>query len=132
MNGNKLNWVHTEGNKFDSLPELPAVYLIVVITINNQYLVLYTGQTINIKDRAKQHWSESESNKGLKTIIKRYIGSVSLFYYLDNKSLLDGHERYLFDCFDPQLQEKAPNVEPIEMKLPNNIVKGKLNKRYFE
>ena len=45
---------------------------------------------------------------------------------------MDGHEKYLFDRFEPQLQERAPDVEPIEIELPNKVVKGKLNKRYFE
>ena len=133
MNGNnKLNWIHINEGQFDTLHEAPAVYLIVVITINNKYLVLYTGQTENIKDRTKQHWSESERNKKLKNIIKKYRTSVSLFYYQDDKTLLDSHERYLFNRFEPQLQEKAPVVEPVEIDLPDNVIKGKLNKRYFE
>lgn len=132
VDNNKLNWIHVEERKFDTLPEAPAIYLIVVDTINNNYLVIYSGQTENIRDRAKQHWSESEQNKKLKNIIKKYRTSVSLFYYQDDKSLMDGHEKYLFDRFEPQLQEKAPDVETIEIELPNNVVKGKLNKRYFE
>ena len=132
VDNNKLNWIHVEERKLDTLPESSAIYLIVAITINNNYLVLYTGQTDSIKDRTKQHWSESEPNKELKNIIKKYRNSISLFYHLDDKSLLNGHERYLFDHFEPQLQERAPDVEPIEIELPNNVVKGKLNKRYFE
>lgn len=129
---NKLNWIHVDESKLDTLPESSAVYLVVVDTINNNYLVIYSGQAENIKERAKQHWSESEPNKKLKNIIKKFRASVSLFYYQDEKTLLDGHERYLFNRFEPQLQENAPDVEPIEINLPDNVIKGKLNKRYFE
>ena len=130
-NTNSLSWIRVEEKDFDSLPEESAVYLIVVDTINNNYLVIYTGATINIKDRAKQHWLESEPNKELKNLIKNYRSAVSLLYALDAKDIIENHERFLFERFEPQLKHKTNSAEPIEINIPDNVVKGKLNRKYF-
>ena len=127
----RIDWIHIEEKDFDSLPEKPAIYLVVVDTINNNYLVIYTGATINIKDRAKQHWLESEQNKELKNLIKNYRSAVSLFYAFDDKELIDKHERFLFERFEPQLKHKTNSVNPIEINVPEHVVKGRLNKKYF-
>lgn len=127
-----MDWKHLNEASFASLPESGAIYLIVAKTTNDDYVVIYTGQTNNIKRRAKEHWSESEQNTKLKNIISKHRSAISMFYALDHGNALDGHERYLFDYYNPQAQTNAPDKEPKPVTLPALAKKGRINEKYFK
>lgn len=127
-----MDWKHSTRESFSSLPESDAVYLIVAKTTNDEYVVIYTGQTNNIKRRTAEHWGEGEQNLKLKNIIERYGSSISLFYALDHGNALDGHERYLFDFYNPQAQTNAPDVHSQAITLPPIAKKGRINEKYFK
>lgn len=113
------------------MPETDAVYLIVANSKIGK-IVLYTGQTDNIKRRAKEHWSDNEKNEMIKNFIYKYKSAVSLFYYLDHGNALNGHERFLFNYFEPQAQSRAPEVDEKPINLPPNVKKGKFKEEYFK
>lgn len=125
-------WIHAEISDFDNLPETPAIYLVVADTITNQYLVLYVGDADNIKEKLQRHHLRSKSKTQLTSFITNYQGAVSIFYFEDDKSLIGGHKKYLINRFQPQLQDDVPNTAPINIKIPKKVIKGKLNRRYFE
>ncbi len=127
----KNNWIEVAEKDFDDLPETDAVYLI-VIRNNDEKIVFYTGQTININRRAKEHWSENEENGMIKNIISNYKERISLYYYLDHGNALDGHERFLFNHFEPQAQSRAPEIDEKPISLPPNVIKAKLKSKCFE
>lgn len=126
------NWIKVKESEFDDLPDTDAVYLIVGHTDKNNNIVFYTGQTNNIRIRAKQHWGNSEENTMIKNVIAKYRGAISLYYHLDHGNALDGHEKYLYEYFKPQAQKRAPEVEPKEIELPSNVSRGYINNKCFE
>ena len=126
-----MTWTKVYEKAFDNLPESDAVYVIGTYTNGKHYVAIYTGQTNNIKRRSKEHWSDDEDNEKLKNIISNYRGSVSLFYSLDDKNALNGHERFLFNHYEPQAQSKAPDVEPKPISLPDGVSKGIIKEEFF-
>lgn len=124
-----ITWFYVDGGKFDNVQNKPGVYLITVTCIGekpNDY-VIYSGQSVDMHKRCLDHWASSEPNKELADAIKKYNSIIKVYYvYVDEKNL-DGCERYLFNCFSPQLQERKPDVDPIEIKLPPEVRKGKVN-----
>lgn len=127
-----MDWKHITKQSFSLLPENDAVYLIAAKTTNDEFIVVYTGQTNNIKRRAHEHWGEGEQNPKLKNLISRYGSSISLFYALDYSKSLNAHERYLFNYYSPQAQTNAPDVSPKAITVPPMAKKGRINEKYFE
>lgn len=125
-------WAKATESDFDDLPEESAVYVITVHTTAGTNVVIYTGQTDNIQRRSKEHWSKNEPNEKLKNIIAKYPSAMALFYAKVHGNSLDGHERFLFNHFEPQVQEKAPDVEPKELSLTNSFTKGKIKEEHFK
>jgi len=68
----------------------------------------------------------------IKNIITNYKSYISLFYYLDHGNALDGHERFLFNYFVPQAQTRASEIEEKPISLPPNVIKLRINSKYFE
>ena len=127
----KMMWLQVGEKDFDNLPETDAVYIIVAHTTRKHYIAIYTGQTNDIKRRSKEHWSEDETNEKLKNVIANCKDAISLFYALDNENSLDGHEKFLYEHYEPQTQSKAPDVEPRPISLPENVVNEIIINDYF-
>lgn len=123
-----LVWANKKELGFDEIPEKQGVYLIACDCKNGKSYVVYTGQTDNLRRRTKEHWSDNEPNKELKDAIAKYKSAFKVVYAeVDNINDLDGIEKYLFNYYQPQLTDRAPDFEPIEVVLPNSVEKGKVN-----
>lgn len=123
---NDLSWVEVTYHNFSSIPEKPGVYLIVTKCTDNKKRVIYSGQSTNLYDRIPDHWCDSEANKQLKDAIQNHTSAINVFYAVTSMSILDETEKYLFDHFKPQFQDRAPEVEPVSCSLPD-LAKGKVN-----
>lgn len=121
-----LIWFKKVESKFDDIPKRPGVYVISCKCKDGNDHAIYVGQSIDLQGRIKEHWSESESNKDLKSAISKYPGSMGAYYAEAGKGDLDGIERYLFDHFEPQFTDRAPQEDPIVVILPN-VKKGRVN-----
>ena len=121
-----LTWLKKKPSEFDSIPEKTGVYLITCTCTDKADWVVYSGQSIDLRARTKQHWSDSELNVDLKKAIKNYPGAFAIYYAESNEDDVDGIERYLFNTYSPQFSDKAPDVEPKAVTLPN-VKKGKVN-----
>ena len=121
-------WNNKKEVEFDSIPEKQGIYLIACQCSNGKNIVVYVGQSNDLRRRAKEHWSDNEQNKDLKNAIKKYKNAFTYFYaVLDSARDLDGCEKYLFDCYEPQFTDRTPEAEPIEIALTNSVSKGRVN-----
>ena len=124
----ELNWSMKREFDFDNIPKRQGVYVISCNCNNGKSVVVYVGQTNDLKRRAKEHWSDNEQNTGLKNAIEKYKQAFCFCYAPINLSKdLDGCEKYLFNYYQPQFTDKSPDAEPIELALSNLVSKGKVN-----
>lgn len=123
----KLYWMIVYNNDFNSVPEKPGVYMITCKCENGKEIVVYSGQSTNLCRRLKEHWSDNEVNLELRKAIKRYSYSLCVYYAVTSQYVLDGIEKYLFDLYKPQFQDRAPDTEAISCNFPLNIHRGTVN-----
>ena len=119
-------WKQCPGQQLGYLPETSGVYVIVVTCRSGKVIAFYTGQAKNLRTRLMQHAADSESNASLKKLFKRHLGAVRIAYCELSKQWLDGAEKYLFDYYEPQATERAPDATPVAISLPEGITKGKV------
>lgn len=123
-----LVWIDKREAKFDEIPEKKGVYLVACDCKNNKSIVVYVGQTENLRRRTKVHWSDNEQNKELKNAIAKYRSAFKVVYAeVDSLNDLNGIEKYLFDYYEPQFTDRRPDAEPIEVVPPNSVQKGSVN-----
>lgn len=123
-----LVWLDVKEENFDNVPNKCGVYVISCKCKDDKYHVVYTGQSEDVQRRLKEHWSENETNEDLKKVISNYRSAFKGTYALvDKKSELDGCEKFLFDYYNPQFAERAPDVEPADITLSSTVVKGKVS-----
>lgn len=121
-------WATKKEADFDNIPEKQGVYVIACSCKNGQNIVVYVGQSNDLRRRAKEHWSDEEKNEDLKNAIKKYKTCFMYSYAtLDSSEDLDGCEKYLFDYYKPQFTDRTPDADPIEMVLIDSVSKGKVN-----
>ncbi len=125
-------WICARKKDFADLPEESGIYVIVAAMTNGKNYVFYSGQTNNIKKRALEHWSDAEPNEKIMNIISKHGNSIFMYYALVHGNSLDGHERFLYETFEPQAQSRVPNVESKPVSLDSHFAKGKINEKYFE
>ena len=123
-----LVWIDKREANFDEIPEKKGVYLIACDCKNGQSIVVYVGQTDDLKRRTKEHWSDNEQNKELKNAISKYKSAFKVTYAeVDSLNDLDGIDKYLFDYYNPQFTDRSPDADPIEVVLPGSVHKGNVN-----
>lgn len=121
-------WSTKKESDFDSIPEKQGIYVIACSCKNGKNVVVYVGQSNDLRRRAKEHWSDDEQNEELKSAIKKYKTCFTYSYAaLDFAKDLDGVERYLYDYYEPQFTDRTPNADPIEVVLSNSVSKGTVN-----
>ena len=126
----KVKWYYATESQFNNIPENAGVYLITITCgggDKKEDFVIYSGQSTNIAKRCKEHWSDSESNDDLKNIIKKYNNLLKVYYCFVETSELDGCEKFLFEHYLPQLQQRKPDAELIEISLPPEPKIGNVN-----
>lgn len=122
-----LEWQKIDKSNFETVPKKSGVYIITCKCVSGEEHVIYSGQSDNLCRRLKEHWNDSEENEELKRAIKNYPSAIEAYYSLVPLVNLDCLERYLFDTFLPQLQERAPEVSASSCTLPKNVSKGRVN-----
>ena len=123
-----LNWVKANVPSFSNVPHSRGVYVIACRCTDGSSIVVYTGQSSDLNRRLNEHWSSSESNNDLKKAISNYPWAFQAYFALiEDARCLDGCERRLFDYYNPQLTDRAPDVSPIDCSLPPNVIKGHVN-----
>lgn len=76
------------------------------------------GKASNLRERAKQHWSDKEENEGLKKHIKcNYIMKFSSAE-VGKESDRDGIEAYLYLKYKPIYNDQKPQADPIPVNTP--------------
>lgn len=93
---------------FSSFGNSAGVY---IIWTDNE--ILWTGQGI-IFERTLQHRKEAAFEK-YKTV------ATFITWALIDPRYFDRVEKYLFDCLHPLLGQKAPDVKPLPINLPDEL-----------
>lgn len=117
----QLNWFCAKGGKFNNVTEKAGVYIISTLQdSDNKYEVKYVGRTKNLKHRANEHWSDSQSNEKLKKHIDK--GYTMKFNYakVDRQSDREGIELYLYKLYKPIFNQDTPDAtKEIRVNTPN-------------
>ena len=122
---NEVRWKIAYESSFEYLPESDGVYLICCKCSDGNNIVIYTGQSNNIKKRIYQHWGDNEKEE-IRHIIIKYRNSIFVLYTLFDGRRLDGVENFLFNYYKPQLSDKTPDANPIPIQVPNIVSKGRV------
>ncbi len=124
-----MQWQKVTEKDFDTIPDKPGVYIIVVSCKNGRRIAVYTGQSKadGLRGRIPDHWYSSETNTPLRRAIAKYKAAFCVYYMTLPAAHVDGAERYIFDCYEPQFTERAPNVPAIRLELPPGVTKGHVN-----
>jgi len=88
-------------------PASAGVYKLAVLTTEGQLSVFYVGQALDLDARLKDHLSESEPNRCVREMVRRYdcrfsVASVAL------QQDRDAAERNLYFHFRPSCNEIVP------------------------
>ena len=105
-----LNWKqinpYNRKSNLDNVTEKPGIYILSCELKNNTYKVVYVGQTLDLQRRLKEHLRDDEKNLGIKEYLDKYC--LKAVYAEVTSSNLDGVELYLYNKFDPKLNEQTP------------------------
>jgi excinuclease UvrABC nuclease subunit len=121
-----IEWKHQvipsckDGPDFSSLPETGGNYAIFYLEMASlHYRCIYVGKAENLKKRAQQHWSDSETNTEMKAFLKQ-TNLLCFFYALvdaDNKR--DGIEAFLYNYYKvPKFNNNKPQAPQIIVNVP--------------
>ena len=118
----KLDWYKISNKEINSLPEGSGLYIFSVLLKNQEYGVFYVGQSLNIRTRVAQHFSDSEPNDKLRNFLKKNF-TFKISYARCREGLLDKLEKYLIKHYSPVFNNQDGNGNVIEScTLPNVIV----------
>lgn len=114
MKSLKLKWKFVKPPKLEAIPREPGIYIISTQQYHDdEYEVKYVGQTENLYERAKEHWSKKEKNKLLKRhIAERYVMKFS-FSIVSLEKERDGLELFLYNTYSPPFNMNAPPGETV-------------------
>ena len=116
-----LNWFKASPSSLNLLDNKSGLYVISVLLKNGEYAAVYVGQSVRLKDRVAEHFSENETNDELKDLLKRKYDFKISYAYLDEKDL-DGAEKYLIGNLRPPLNKQDGNGdERIKCSEPNVV-----------
>ncbi len=117
----KLAWFKISPDSINLLNSKPGVYVISVLLKNGSFAAIYVGQSVKLKERMFEHFSENETNVELKKFLKNnYEFKISYAYVEENK--LDGLEKYLISIFRPRYNTQVGNGdESYKCSEPNVI-----------
>lgn len=114
-----LDWYKTIPNDLDIVPEKAGLYIISVLLKNEEYGVIYVGQSDDLRSRVKSHFCDSESNESLREYLKNNF-TFKVSYCESSSSKLDGLEKYLIYVYEPKFNTQEGNGDAaFECSLPN-------------
>ena len=103
-----LNWYKAFPSELKNVPEKSGVYVISVLLKVGKFAVVYVGQSSNLKNRIETHFSENETNIGLKEYVKKPY-SFKISYAEVSESELDGIEKFLIHHYNPKFNIQEGN-----------------------
>lgn len=103
-----LNWFKVSQNSLNLIENKSGIYVISVLLKNGEYAAIYVGQSVRLKDRVVEHFSESETNVQLKDFLKKNYDFKISYAYREEKDL-DGIEKYLIGAFRPLFNKQDGN-----------------------
>jgi hypothetical protein len=107
----------TEENVRKDVPRDAGLYLLWVKLKNGKWRCYYAGQADDLERRLLEHLSDEEKNRCIKTNVRDYISGYQ-YAKVAKQSDRDGIEKFLYDHYKPECNEKDPGGEPIEVSLP--------------
>lgn len=116
----QLLWYERKRSGIDNIPNKSGVYIIATKQkIDNRYAVNYVGQSITLKDRINEHFSENETNEELKKhLAKEY--TTNIYFARVGNEKLNGIEKYLYQALEPKQNINDPPGESvIECNIPD-------------
>lgn len=115
-----LNWKqiipYNRERNLDNIPNKSGIYIISCKQTDNTYKVRYVGQTLDLQRRLKEHLRDDEKNLGIKQYLDKYY--LKAVYAEVTSSNLNGVELYLYNKFNPKLNEQTP---PGITEIPVNL-----------
>ena len=97
-----LSWFKEENKVFDNVPEEEGIYIISTMqSSDDKYEVKYLGQASDLKNRAKEHWSNNEQNEKLKKHIEKNYAMKFSYAIVKAQKDRDSYEKFLYFEFDP-------------------------------
>jgi excinuclease UvrABC nuclease subunit len=117
----QIRWssFHSQYNEAEvktSVPRSAGVYLLWLKLKNDKWQCFYVGQADDLERRLVEHLVDSEENKCIKTHAK---SDVCGFKYAEiaMQSNRDGIEKYLYDHYMPDCNQKDPGGKPMVVNL---------------
>jgi predicted GIY-YIG superfamily endonuclease len=107
----------TEENVKKYVPRDAGVYLLWVKLKNGKWRCYYAGQADDLERRLLEHLSDEEKNSCIKAKVRDHISGYE-YAKVAKQSDRDGIEKFLYDHYKPECNEKDPGGEPIEVNLP--------------
>ncbi len=107
----------TEAEMKQYVPNAAGVYLLWVKLKNGNWRCFYAGQTDDLKRRLLEHLNNNETNKCIKNKVTNYIYGFE-YAKVVKQTERDGIEKFLYDHYKPECNDKDPGSEPIEVNLP--------------
>ena len=118
----KVKWFNfydsfTEETVKKYVPAAAGVYLLWVKLKNGKWKCIYVGKATNLKERLLSHLSRYEENSGIKNHVQNYIVG---FEYTEvaTQDERNGIEKFLYDTYQSECNQKDPGGVPIEVNLP--------------
>ncbi len=106
---------YTEPDVLAYAPTSGGIYLLCTKRQDGDWVPFYVGKSDNLEKRLKDHLNPDEPN----ACIKRKVANSGYIYArVDSQTDRDGIEKYLYDIYDPDCNEKDPGGKPIPVNLP--------------
>ena len=99
------------------VPPSPGVYVLWVKLQSGNLRCYYVGQAVDLRTRLLEHLSQGEMNQCIKTHVHKHICSFQ-FALVTRQADRDGIEKYLYDYYKPECNQKDPGGTPIPVNLP--------------
>jgi len=107
----------TEENVSKYVPTTAGVYLLWVKLKSEKWRCYYVGQSKDLDERLLAHLSPSEPNECIKDNVDNYASGFE-YARVGKQKDRDGIEKFLYDHYSPECNEKDPGGTPIPVNLP--------------
>jgi len=103
----------------DNVPYEAGVYLLwVKLKEGKNWRCFYVGQAKDLEARLLEHLSEDEENECLSNKVNRKVCGFE-YAEVGDQDNRDGIERYLYDQYKTECNEREPETDPIPVNLPD-------------
>ena len=107
----------TEDNILSEVPTSAGIYLLWIQLINEEWDCYYVGQSKNLEQRLLSHMSDDEPNECMKNNVHNHISGCE-YAEVGRQDDRDGIEKYLYEQYSPECNERDPGGTPIQVNLP--------------